>query len=278
MMKSKFILFILILPLNIVFAQVNIVVSTFNNETGKPALDSWERIFPDLLKAQFSNHESMQVVEREKLSAVLQEQALEMSGLIDTTDQVKIGKLLGADFVLTGKVERQGENYLFSAYLIRVKNGALHTEIARTTNMENGDLVAELIVHNISVYLFELGNYREKIELKSNSTWYWAGGTLLAGAATITAQSIYSSNLKKYRNSELLKDINTYYDNANISRKTALVFGLLTAIGAVGTTKDYFNNEAENVVFRGVRPRSAIETNFFIGASEHLTFGLTFTF
>ena len=45
----------------------------------------------------------MQVVEREALERILNEQNLSMTGLIDDKSAVKIGKLLGADVILVGR-------------------------------------------------------------------------------------------------------------------------------------------------------------------------------
>jgi len=57
-----------------------------------------------MLVTEFSGREGMQVVERQQLRALLDEQDLSMSGRLDEEDAIKIGRLLGVQYVLVGAV------------------------------------------------------------------------------------------------------------------------------------------------------------------------------
>lgn len=50
------------------------------------------------------------VIERERLNAIMQEKGLNLSGDIDPSTAMQIGKLLGADYMLAGSVTEYGED------------------------------------------------------------------------------------------------------------------------------------------------------------------------
>ena len=63
---------------------------------------------------------SVQIVEREKLGAVLDELKLQRSKLFDAATAVKIGKLAGAEYLLTGAYEMAGDQMRIDARIIEV--------------------------------------------------------------------------------------------------------------------------------------------------------------
>ncbi|MFN7974986.1 MAG: CsgG/HfaB family protein [Acidobacteriota bacterium] len=56
-------------------------------------------IVTELVKSQ-----KWRVIEREKLNSVMKEQSLSLSGAVDTSTLVKIGKILGLKYFLTGSI------------------------------------------------------------------------------------------------------------------------------------------------------------------------------
>ena len=57
-----------------------------------------------MLVTEFASREGLQVVERQEISALLDEQDLAFSGRIDEANAIAIGKLLGVQYVLVGQV------------------------------------------------------------------------------------------------------------------------------------------------------------------------------
>ncbi len=64
----------------------------------------------DMLANELANTDAFRVVERNKLDAVLQEQDLGASGRVSSRSAAKIGKLTGAQYLITGKVSDYSEN------------------------------------------------------------------------------------------------------------------------------------------------------------------------
>jgi len=61
------------------------------------------------------------VIERAQLARVMEEHALQMSGLVDTSTIAELGKLVGADFVAVGSVSGLGGTYTISVRYIDVE-------------------------------------------------------------------------------------------------------------------------------------------------------------
>jgi len=56
-----------------------------------------------MLVTEFSGMEGIQVIERAELNAMLREQDLALSGRLDESSAIEIGKLLGVQYVVTGQ-------------------------------------------------------------------------------------------------------------------------------------------------------------------------------
>ncbi len=72
----------------------------------------------DILISVLQNTGRFILVERERLSAIIDEQKLSMSGLVDTSTAVSIGSLAGADAIITGSVTKFGVNITSSDVLL----------------------------------------------------------------------------------------------------------------------------------------------------------------
>jgi len=65
------------------------------------------------------------LVERENLQAVLKELELQLSDLADETNAVRLGQILGAEVLISGKLYRLGENYEIFIKLIRLETAEI---------------------------------------------------------------------------------------------------------------------------------------------------------
>lgn len=62
-----------------------------------------------MLVTEFSGREGLRVLERQNMQAILQEQRLALSGRVDESSAVEIGKMLGVQYVLLGQVSALGQ-------------------------------------------------------------------------------------------------------------------------------------------------------------------------
>jgi len=63
-----------------------------------------------MLVTEFSNRDGIQVIERAQLNDMLREQDLVLSGRVDESSAIEIGKLLGAQYVLLGQASSIVDN------------------------------------------------------------------------------------------------------------------------------------------------------------------------
>lgn len=122
-------------------------------ETGRTADRALGRQIADLLTVRLSVEEGFDLVEREKLDRILEEQKLKLRGLADHEKAVKVGKLLGARLMVMGKTFAMGKQLMFVTKLVGVETGKVKGTITKaepTKEMseaifEMSEQVAELI-------------------------------------------------------------------------------------------------------------------------------------
>ncbi len=69
----------------------------------------------------------LQVIERGKLDTILKEQELQLSGLVDTSKAIEVGKLSAAQWILTGTVIDMPESLVVFIRVIDVQSGEIVT-------------------------------------------------------------------------------------------------------------------------------------------------------
>jgi curli biogenesis system outer membrane secretion channel CsgG len=62
------------------------------------------KVVAGILAAELGKLNNVQIIERSRLEKVLNEQALQQSGLVDTDTALRLGKLAGADAVIIGEM------------------------------------------------------------------------------------------------------------------------------------------------------------------------------
>ena len=67
------------------------------------------------------------VVERDRIAALLEEQELNLSGLVDTTTAVRVGRLAAADYVVTGTLIETSQSMVVFARVVNVETGVVES-------------------------------------------------------------------------------------------------------------------------------------------------------
>ena len=109
-------------------APVVAVLYFDNNSFGKDRADydGLGKGIADLLITDMAGNPAMRVVERDRLQSILQEQGLVRSKSIDPQTAVKLGKLLGAAYLVTGGFMSDGKGTLLvTSRVVSVETGAI---------------------------------------------------------------------------------------------------------------------------------------------------------
>lgn len=86
----------------------------------------------DKLSAAISRENKLTLVEREKLSGILQEKELSMTGIVEEDEAKKIGALLSVDAIISGRVYRTEKGADITIRVINARSGILISVISRS--------------------------------------------------------------------------------------------------------------------------------------------------
>lgn len=99
------------------------------------------------VQSRFENSNLYLMVERAKIQQVLQEQAFQLTGTVNDTTAVQVGKILGVSKLVLGSVNRIGGGFEISGRIVDVETGAIEISgsQASMTAMNLQDSVDELV-------------------------------------------------------------------------------------------------------------------------------------
>ena len=139
----------------------------FDNSGGEASMDKLKKGLADMLITDLSNVRMLDIVERDKLEAILKEQKLSNSKDFDPSTAAKVGKLLGAQIILTGGYFEMMGNMRIDARFIDVETGKIlksdGVDGATSSFFKIQKQLAWKIINNMDVKISD----EEKKELES---------------------------------------------------------------------------------------------------------------
>jgi len=159
-----------------------IAISYFDNTSGDKSYDPLIKGMADMLISDLSNIESIKIVEREKLDDLLKEINLGESKFIDNETAQKMGKGLGAQYILTGSFIVMGDAFRIDARLINVESGEIVFSKAVNGNKDTffdieKELAKEIISNlELSVSNKTLSAMEESGTRSYDAYYYWTLG------------------------------------------------------------------------------------------------------
>ena len=139
------------------------VISVRNFEDrsiGSTKFNPWKMGIPDMVMESLSAIPYFKVISREYIqSQVLEEQKFQLLGLTDDSTAVEIGKLLNADYIVTGAFSVFEESLQVNATCISVKTGEVISQAQSRGELRSfyvvQNQVAVQIAENMNLYLSE---------------------------------------------------------------------------------------------------------------------------
>ena len=133
--------------------EIVLVVSSFD-VTGVAGEDaSTGALLADLLSAELSNRDALQVVERGQFENLLAEQSLNRSGVLATETAAKVGCLLGAQVLITGRAFSLNRRLIVTARMIRTDTGVVSAVVDEGDVARDPSDVARVLARKISQHL-----------------------------------------------------------------------------------------------------------------------------
>lgn len=98
----------------------------------------------DMLTTALVKTKKYRCFERDKLNSIMKEQKLQMSGAVDPTTAVQVGKLIGVKYIITGAVTEYGvgtSDYGAGGYVDFGKKTYKAAVDVRAVNVETGEII-----------------------------------------------------------------------------------------------------------------------------------------
>ncbi|MBN2105630.1 hypothetical protein JW835_16445 [bacterium] len=224
------------------FTQISVAVGNFENRSDWMYLDSWAKKVPDYLQHELSGNPDIVLVERHQLEGILNEQALSMTGLTDSSKAQEVGRLISAQYIITGTVDRDDPWFRISAKVINTSTGKVITEKVQSKDRSRLNEMVRLLGSNLSFQLSGQGTYQTSLKILQYPTRIFLGITLLSGITTGLVHHSYDQKRQDYQQTSRLRKMDESYDSANRLYKVRNVLIGITGTALIGTVYCWLHN------------------------------------
>ncbi len=241
-------------------AQLRVAITNFENQTDVLLLDAWARNLPDYLGIELGASPQITLLERNRLKEIFAEMHLALSGFVQDSALVeKIGKLAGADVIISGVITQVEDHYVILAHITRVKTTEVMVEKVEAPDVQHFKEMVQLLGNNIRFRLTGEGTYQTKRALKRYPTTYFLLGTIVSGVVAGVLEHQSQKAYDDYHSAVSLKDFDTYYDRANQLKKWSNAFVALAGAGLVGTIFSWLKNMKQADLKAGSQPAVSVD-------------------
>lgn len=108
-----------------VFAEPAVSVSYFSDLSAEEGFPALSKAFAEIVVGNLSRVRGIRIVERENLQKLMKEMELGLSGMVNESTSPKIGKLLGAEYLVAGSYMVSSKEAMISFRLIHVETAKI---------------------------------------------------------------------------------------------------------------------------------------------------------
>jgi len=137
-------------------SRKGLAVLNFRNATSKDRADRfqpWEHGLAAMVVTDIQSVGGLNIVSRDRLKDILDEQAFQYSGLVDPDTAVRLGKMVAAHYILTGSFTEINGELRLEAQLFSVEEGRLLDATSVNGATERFFELEKEMVFNISKHL-----------------------------------------------------------------------------------------------------------------------------
>jgi len=146
-------LFWIVLPEAAVADEKHLAIAVLDFEADGKELGPTAKQVTELLIAGLSASPNLILVERQRLGEALSEVELGISGTVQPDTAARLGRLIGAKALVTGRVFPDGDHLVAVARTIGTETGQVYAESAKLAADEPGRKLAEMLVSKLSARL-----------------------------------------------------------------------------------------------------------------------------
>ena len=269
---------LILIFLTLAMAQIQVVVGEFVNESDQFYLNQWEKTVPDLLQTRLSTSADLILLERRKLKTVLEEKALALTGLTDSTTAREVGTLLQAEYVIFGSIHYVDGNYRIDASIVNVQTGQIRAEKAVSPDQKHLSKMIELLGNNILFNLSGKGNYKDKLRISKNPVPYFLAATVGLGTATLLVRNEYQKKKDAYERNTELDRFEDLYNDANRAKKVTAVLAGLTGTALAGTVYFWIRGLSPKEIYAQNQGKNQLIPYLTLNITYEVKFGVQIRF
>jgi len=136
----------------------HLAVAVLDFESDTPQIKATAKHVTELLTARLSTHPTLVLVERQRLNEVLSEIEFGISGTVRPDTAARIGRLIGAKALVTGRVFSSGDDLVVVARMIGTETGRVYSESVTLAANEPPSRFAEILAEKLMSPLPERRN------------------------------------------------------------------------------------------------------------------------
>lgn len=149
-----------------------VAVLRFDNHTGDPQYDHLGRAMAGMLTSDLSVLEGIRLLERERLEDIIKELELQQSALVDPATAGKVGRIVGADYVVLGAFVAIEPEMRLDGRIARAETGEIvataEAKGHRDRFFELQEGLADQVVQGLRLVLSEEDRRRLESQQKAN--------------------------------------------------------------------------------------------------------------
>ena len=127
-----------------------LAIAVLDFEVDRKELGPAAKEVTDLLIAGLARSPHLILVERQRLNEILSEIELGISGTVSPDTAAKLGRLVGAKALITGRMFSSGDELVAVARVISTETGRVHAESARLASNEPAGKIAGMLAEKLS--------------------------------------------------------------------------------------------------------------------------------
>ncbi len=132
---------------------INIAFTDLDVKSDIPGHKYLGKGIAELVSFELGKSASINVISREKRSEMIREMSLSMTGLIDPAQQVKLGRMLAARFIISGSIINMGDTMLITMKMTDVETGKAVWQDKLVEKLSNYDFISGYFARSVLKHL-----------------------------------------------------------------------------------------------------------------------------
>ncbi len=103
---------------------------SFTQEKARVAVLDFEGVedalvISNAVRSELVKSDKYQIISRSDIAKIIQEQQFQLSGMVDEETSVELGRILGAQHLVTGSVTKVGISYFLNVKMVNIESGEI---------------------------------------------------------------------------------------------------------------------------------------------------------